>query len=448
MPRQSNLFLKTRASMRWRRFFQLEKLGTTVRREFLAGLTTFVTMAYIIVINPKILEAAGMPFGPAMTATILTAFLGTLAMGLYAKRPFAVAPYMGENAFIAFTVVGVLHFTWQMALAAVFLAGVLFWLITLLRVRGWLAHAIPSSMKIAFTVGIGLFLAFIGLNEAGLVTLGVQGAPVHVGDLRAPSAQLAILGFLLTVALMVRRVRAALLISIFTITLLAFLWGVQKPPATWVSAPPSLGPVFLQLDMRGALSLTFLPVILTIFVMAFVDTMGTLIGLALRTDLVDAQGNLPEIEKPMLCDAMATTAAGLLGTSTAGAYIESATGIAAGGRSGLTAVFTACFFLLALFFAPFLAAVPACACAPALVVVGMLMLAPIGRLNFGDLTESVPAFVTIILMIFTYNLGVGMTAGFVTYLAVKVLAGRWREVSGGMWFLGVLSLLFFLFCHR
>jgi adenine/guanine/hypoxanthine permease len=428
-----------------RRFFHLDELGTTVPREILAGATTFLTMAYIIVVNPKILEAAGIPFGPSMAATILSAFFGTLAMGIYAKRPFAVAPYMGENAFVAYTVVRVLHHSWQTALGAIFIAGVFFTLLTVLRVRGWIAGAIPQSLQAGFSVGIGLFLTFIGLNETGIVTIGTPGAPVRFGDLRSASVQLALAGFFLIGLLMIRRMRGAILAGIVAVTIAGFLLGAAPAPGRWVSPPPDVRPILFALDIRGALHWSFFSVILTVFVMDLVDTMGTLLGLSYKAGLLDEAGNLPEVEKPMLCDALGTVAAALLGTTTTGAYIESATGIEAGGRSGLSAVVTAFFFLAALFFAPFFAAVPAFAYGPALMIVGMLMLSPMTRLQLDDLTEAIPVFCLIALMSFTYNLGIGMTAGFVAYPLVKLLSGRRTEVPAGLWVLGALSLLFFLF---
>lgn len=428
-----------------RDFFKLNELGTNVRQEIIAGLTTFMTMAYIIIVNPKILEAAGIPFGPSMVATILSAFFGTLAMGVYARRPFAIAPYMGENAFIAFTVVNVLGYSWQTAIGAIFIGGVLFTIITVLRIRGWLANSIPEGLKIGFAVGIGLFLTFIGLNETGIVTLGVPGAPVHVGNLKEPSVILAIIGFLLIGVMMIRRIKGAILIGILVITFLSFFFKTTALPERWVSMPPSLSPILFQLDIFGALTWGFFAVILTVFVMDFVDTMGTLIGVSYRAGLLDKNGNLPEIEKPMLCDALATVVGALMGTTTTGTYIESAAGIEAGGKSGLTSVVTAFMFLLALFFAPFFTAVPSHAYGPALIVVGMLMLSPITRIRFDDMTEVIPVFCIIILMSFTYNIGVGMTAGFVVYPLMKVLSGREGEVPSGLWILFGMSLLFFIF---
>ncbi|MFQ5817391.1 MAG: NCS2 family permease [Terriglobia bacterium] len=426
-------------------YFQFEAHGTNFRRESAAGITTFVTMSYIIVVNPAILKTAGIPPGPSMVATVLTAMLGTLLMGLYAKRPFAIAPYMGENAFVAYTVVGLLGYSWQKALGAVFIAGLLFMLLTMVKLRQWLVEAVPPGLRYSFAVGIGLFLTFIGLNATGIVTVGSANAPVRVGALTSVSVLVAVFGFLFMCVLMIRRVPGAILLGILGTTFLAFLVGVATPPASWVSLPPSLGPIFLQLDIAGALSWGFFAIVLTIFIMAFVDTMGTLIGVSARAGFLDAEGNLPQMERPMLADAGSTTVAALLGTTTAGAYIESATGVEVGGRTGFAAVVTALLFALALFLAPLVTAIPPQAYGPALIVVGLLMLAPITRINFHDYTELIPAFAVIVLMSFTYNIGIGITAGFCLYPFCKLVAGRAREVRSGLWVLGLLSLLFFIF---
>ncbi len=427
------------------KYFKLKELQTNVKQEIIAGTTTFITMAYIIIVNPKILEIAGIPFAPSMIATILTAFLGTLLMGFYARRPFAIAPYMGENAFVAFTVVKVLGYTWQTALGAIFVSGLIFAVLTLLNIRTWLVNSIPEKLKIGFSVGIGLFLTFIGLNETGIVKLGVPGAPVHVGNFTDHSVLLAIFGFILTGFLMIRKINGAIFIGIFSVTALALFAGMIKMPEAIVSMPPSITPVLAKLDIIGVLKIQAFPVILTMLVMIFVDTMGTLIGVSYKAGFLDKDGNLPEIEKPMLCDSISTMAGAVLGTTTSGAYIESAAGIEAGGKSGLTSVVTAVLFLSALFFAPLFTIVPPYAYGPSLIIVGMLMLSPIQRLGFNDLTDVIPVFTIIILMSFTYNIGIGMTAGFVVYPLIKTLAGKAKEVPAGLWFLGLLSLLFFVF---
>lgn len=426
-------------------YFEFAKHNTNYKKETLAGITTFLTMAYIIVVNPAILEAAGIPKGASMTATILAAAFGSLLMGLYAKRPFALAPYMGENAFIAFTVVKALGYTWQTALGAIFVAGLLFTMLTVLRVRGWLAGTLPQSLKYSFAVGIGLFLTFIGLNETGVVSLGVPGAPVSLGQITKPTVLLALFGFLVIVWLMIKRIPGAIIIGVLAATLLSFALAITPPPSTLLSMPPSIGPVFLQLDIAAALNPKNFPIAFIIFIMAFVDTVGTLIGLSARSGFLDKDGNLPEIEKPMLADAVANLVAPAFGTTTTGAYIESAAGIEEGGRTGFTAIVVAGLFLLALFFAPLLTIVPPHAYGPALIVIGIFMISPITKIDFTDYTELIPAFLTIVLMVFTYNIGVGMTAGLLVYPILKTMAGRVREVPAGMWAFAVLSIAFYIF---
>ncbi len=386
-----------------------------------------------------------MPFGASMVATIFSAFFGTIIMGVYAKRPFAIAPYMGENAFVAYTVVNVLYYSWQTALGAIFIGGILFTLLTIFNIRSWLANAIPESLKIAFAAGIGLFLTFIGLNETGIVKIGVPGAPVHVGNFHDASVLLGIFAFVFIGILMMKKVNGSILIGILVATALGFIFKVTPLPEKIVSIPPDIRPVFLQLDIAGALGWGFFSVILVVFVMDFVDTMGTLLGLGYKAKMLDENGNLPDIEKPMLCDALATVVGAVCGTTTTGAYIESATGIEAGGKSGLTAVVTAILFLCALFFAPLFSAIPAYAYGSALIIVGLLMLSPLSHIKFNDLAETIPVFVTITLMSFTYNLGIGMTAGFVMYPLTMLIDGRVKSISLGMWILCGFSVLFYVF---
>jgi AGZA family xanthine/uracil permease-like MFS transporter len=427
------------------KYFEFEKLGTDFKTEIIGGVTTFITMAYIIVVNPKILEAAGMPFGASMVATILTAFFGTFVMGVYAKRPFAIAPYMGENAFIAFTVVKILGYSWQTALGAIFISGTLFTLLTLTKVRGWIAENIPEPIKISFAVGIGLFLTFIGLNDMGIVTLGVSGAPVKLGDMRSVSSVLGAVSFIIIGVLMIKRVKAAIIIGITIVTILGIIFGATPLPKSIIATPPSIDDVFLKLDIAGAFTWGFLAVIMTVFIADLIDTMGTLLGASYKAGLLDENGNLPEIEKPMLTDALSTVVASLLGTTTAGVFIESAAGIEAGARSGFASVITALLFLVALFFSPVLTIVPPFAYGAALVVVGLLMMSAVSRIDFTDLPVAIPGFTIITLMSFTYNLGVGMTAGFLLYPITMGVGGRIKEVSKGMWLLFFISIVFYIF---
>lgn len=426
-------------------FFQLDKLNTNYKQEIIAGFTTFITMAYIIIVNPKILEVAGIPFGPSLVATVLTAAIGTFLLGVYANKPFAIAPYMGENAFVAFTVVKVLGYSWQTALGAIFISGVLFVILTLTKVRIWLAKSIPENLKIGFAVGIGLFLIFIGLNECGIVQIGIPGAPVKIGNIRQTETLLSIIGLILIIILLIRNVNGSILIGIIITTILSIVFGKISFPDKVFSSPPSLSPILLKLDIIGALSWGFFSVILTIFILDFVDTLGTLIGLGYKTELLDEEGNFPEIEKPMLCDALSTCIAAIFGTTTAGIYIESAAGIQVGGKSGLTSVVVALLFLLSLFIVPLVSIVPAYAYGPALIVVGILMMSPISKMNFQDLTEFIPASIVIFLMSFSFNIGIGMTAGFVFYPLLKIFSNRANEIKIGMWVLFIFSVLFYVF---
>jgi len=428
-----------------KKFFQFEKLNTNYKQELTAGFTTFITMAYIIIVNPKILEIAGIPFGPSLVATALTAAIGTFLLGVYANKPFAIAPYMGENAFVAFTVVKVLGFSWQTALGAIFISGFLFVILTLTKVRVWLSKAIPESLKISFAVGIGLFLTFIGLNECGIIKLGVEGAPVKIGNIKQIEILLSITGLILMLLLLVRNIKGSILLGILVTTILSIILGLISLPEKIFSLPPSIEPIFLKLDITGAISWGFFSVILTIFILDFLDTLGTLIGLGYKAEILDEEGNFPEIEKPMLCDALSTCIAALLGTTTSGIYIESAAGIQVGGKSGFTALTVSFLFLLSIFFVPLVSIVPPYAYGPALIIVGILMMTPVGKINYKDLTEFIPAMIVIFLMSFSYNIGIGMTAGFIFYPVMKIFTNRFKEVKAGMWILFIFSVLFYVF---
>lgn len=406
-------------------------------------MTTFVAMAYIIVVNPAILAAAGIPRGASTVATILTAVVGTLLMGLYANRPIAVAPYMGENAFIAFGLAA-FGITWQQRLGAVFLSGIVFLIITLLGVRRWLAAAVSPSMKHSFAAGIGLFLTFIGLFEAGIVK-GAEAVPVQLGDIRSPTVLLAILGFIIMAALLHRRVPGAILIGIAVTALLGALLGHGKVPDHVMALPftgqYSLAPIAFQLEVVSILKVSLLPILLTLFLMSFLDTLGTLVALDATT------GDPGDLQKPMIVDALACTFSGLVGTSTSGAYIESSTGIREGARTGLAAVVTATLFALSLFFIPLLEPLQTLqyAYAPALLIVGMLMLGAVTKIDFDDLTELVPAFATVVVMVFTFNIANGLTAGLLLYPIMKILAGRARELRAGTLVLAALCAVYYIF---
>ena len=429
--------------------FDLRARGTTVRVEVLGGITTFVSMAYIIVVNPAILAFAGIPPGPSTVATILTAVFGTLLMGLYANRPIAVAPYMGENAFIAFGLAA-FGITWQQRLGAVFLSGLVFLAITLFGVRTWLARAISPSMKHSFAAGIGLFLTFIGLYESGIVK-SAQAVPVQLGDVRSAPVLLAIFGFLVIAVLTHRRVPGAILIGIAVTAVAGVLLGEGHAPSHVAALPFTgaydLSSLAFQLDLNSVLRISFLPILLTLFLMSLLDTLGTLVGLGAAANLLDERGDLPDIEKPMLVDALTCVFSGLVGTSTSGAYIESSTGIREGARTGLASVVTAALFALSLFFIPLFEPMQSLryAYAPALLIVGMLMLGAVAHIDFDDLTELVPAFATIVMMVFTYNIANGLTAGLMLYPLVKLLGRRARELHAGSIVLALLCALYYLF---
>src|SRR3989442_5134501 len=450
------------------KLFQLTNRGSNVRREIVGGLTTFATMAYIIVVNPAILAVAGIDRDAGTIATILAAVFGTLLMGLYANRPIALAPYMGENAFIAYGLAA-LGVSWPQLLGAVFVSGLAFLWIALLGIRSWLPDAISPSLKHSFAVGIGLFLALIGLYESGIVTSGAAGlpaaslldpargllrapaVPLKIGDLHDPRVLLAILGFLVMAVLLQRRVRGALLIGIAATAILGHALGLGEIPKRVLAVPftgeYSVAPLLLKLEVAGVLKLAFVPALLTLFIMGLLDTLGTLVGVGAAGGMLDEKGDFPEIEKPMLVDALACVFAGLVGTTTSGAYIESATGIREGARTGLASVATAVLFAASLFFIPTLDPLQKLqyAYAPALVAVGLLMTGSFARIDFEDLTELVPAFVTITLMVFTCNIGNGLTAGLLVHPIAKVAAGRPREVKPGGIALALVCAAYYVF---
>ncbi|RZT89952.1 AGZA family xanthine/uracil permease-like MFS transporter [Azospira oryzae] len=409
------------------RYFQLSAHGTTARTELMAGITTFLTMAYIIFVNPDILSAAGMPREAVFVSTCLAAALGSAIMGLYANYPIALAPAMGLNAYFAFTVGGGMHFPWQTALGAVFISGCLFVLISLFRLREAIVNAIPRSLKYAISAGIGLFLAIIGLKNAGLITAH-PATLLTLGDLHQPGALLAIGGFILILALEQRRVPGAIIISILAVTATSMLLGLT-PFNGIVAMPPSIAPTFLQMDLEGAFHAGLLTVVMTFFLVELFDASGTLIGVCHRAGLLDAEGRLPRLKKALLADSGAILAGAALGTSSTTAYIESAAGTSVGGRTGLTAVVVALLFLAALFLAPLAGVVPAYATAPALCYVAVLMVRGLAEIDWDDLTESAPAVVTAITMPFTFSIAHGIAFGFITYAALKLLSGRQGDLK-------------------
>lgn len=422
--------------------FKLSQNNTTVRRELLAGLTTFLTMAYIMFVNPQILGDAGMDKGAVFVATCLGAALGTAIMGLYANYPVALAPGMGLNAYFTYGVVNGMGYSWQVALGAVFISGCLFLILSVLPVREWIINSIPRGLKFAIAAGIGFFLAIIGLKNAGIV-VAHPATLVALGNLKSAPALLACLGFLAIIALEARRIPGALMIAILGITAAGVIMGVS-PGGGLIAMPPSLSPTFLAMDVRGALSIGLVAIIFAFFMVDLFDNAGTLIGVAQRGGLLDSQGRLPRIGKALVADSVATMGGAVLGTSTVTSYIESAAGINAGGRTGLTALTVAVLFLLGLFFAPLAGIIPAYATAPALVFVACLMARGLAEIAWDDITESAPALVTAIAMPLTFSIATGIGLGFIVYTAGKILSGRFSEVNPAVLIISIAFVVKFI----
>lgn len=423
----------------------LKENNTDVRTEVLAGVTTFMTMAYILAVNPLILSDAGMDAGGVFTATALSAAIATLVMALYAKYPFGLAPGMGLNAFFAYTVVlGDMQKSWQFALTAILIEGILFIILSFFNVREGIFNSIPLNLKNAVSVGIGLFIAFLGLDGAGIIQAG-EGTLLGLGDLTSGAPIVAIIGILVTGFLFAKNVKGALLIGILVSTLVGIPLGVTQLPAgvnNIMSLPPSVSEVaFKFVGFDEIFSWDMLIVVFTFLFVDIFDTVGTLAGVASKADMLDEDGKLPRVGKALTADAIGTIAGACLGTSTVTTFVESASGVAAGGRTGLTALSTAGMFLLALFFAPLFTLIPAAATAPALVIVGLFMMSPIKQIDFEDYTESIPAFLTIIMMPFSGSIAEGIVFGMISYVVLKAVTGRFKEVS---WTMTIISILFVL----
>ena len=435
------------------RLFKMDELGTSVRTEFLGGTTTFMTMAYIVFVNPAVLSGAGMDFGAVMTATCISAAVATLAMGLAANYPIALAPGMGENFFFLTVVVG-MGVSWEVALAAVFVSGVVFFILTFARIREMIIDAVPDSLKHAIAVGIGLFIAFIGLTGAGIVERSDVGGLLKLGDVSRAPTLVACAGLLLTIVLMARRFRGAILVGILFSTALAWALGLVHWQGL-VAAPPSLAPTFLRLDLRGLLDAAMVPVVVIFLFMAVFDAIGTLIGVSDQAGLLK-DGKLPRATPALLADSSGTVVGSLLGTSTVTAYLESATGVEVGARTGLANMVTGALFVLALFFFPIVKMVGggitmedgtqlSPMTAPAMIVVGALMVGNIRKIDWSDLTESFPAFMVIVGIPFCNSIADGIAFGFVIYPVFKLLTGRAREASPLVYALGILFLARYLF---
>lgn len=423
------------------KIFKLKENNTTVRTELFAGLITFLTMSYILVVNPNILGETGMDRAAVFTATVLGSVIATLFMAFFTNLPVAQAPGMGLNNFFAFTVVLTMGYTWQFALTAVFIEGLIFILLTFFNVRELIVNSIPRVLKEAIPVGVGLFITLVGLKSAGVV-VGNDATLVSLGDMANPNVWIALAGVVITGALLALNVNGAILIGIVAATIGGIFAGiVHFPEGNWVSLPPSLAPTFAQFEWDKVFTFDMALVVFTFLFVNLFDTVGTLIGVVSRTGLLDKDGNFPQMKKALFADALGTTIGSVLGTSPITAYIESSSGVAAGGRTGLTSVSTAFMFVLALFFAPLFLIVPASATSPALIIVGLFMISAVAKINFDDITESLPAFVTLIFMPFTYSIAQGIVFGILTYFFVKILSGRYKDVSTMIYVLAVLFII-------
>ncbi|MDD3860677.1 MAG: NCS2 family permease, partial [Bacteroidales bacterium] len=425
---------------RFDRFFELKRNNTDVKTEIIAGTTTFMTMAYILAVNPGILAVAGMDSGAVFTATAIASLIATLVMAFWAKLPFALAPGMGINAFFAYTVVVAMGYSWQMALTAVFIEGIIFILLTLFNIREIIVNAFPAGLNYAISGGVGLFIAFIGLQNAGIIVHN-DATLVSLGNMGSDTALIAIIGIFLTSVLLALKIKGALLIGIVVTTLLGIPFGLTHlPEGNLVSLPPSLEPVAFKFTFSKLFTGEMMIVIFTFLFVDMFNTVGTLVGVASKADMIDENGKLPRVKQALLADAIGTTVGAMLGTSTVTTYVESAAGVAEGGRTGLTAFTTAILFGLALFLAPLFLMVPACATAPALILVGSFMMSPVLKINFKDYTESIPAFLTLIIMPLSYSIAEGIVFGFISYVLLKLFSGKRKELSVVMYILAALFI--------
>ena len=423
------------------KLFKLKEHKTTVRVEIVAGIITFLTMSYILVVNPNILSATGMDRSALFTATAVAAILGTLFMAFIPNLPIAQAPGMGLNSFFAFSVVLGLGYNWQMALTAVFIQGIIFVLLTFFNIRELIVRSIPSTIKYAIPAGIGLFITFLGLQNAGII-VSDENTMITLGAMSNPHVWVALLGLILTAVLYYKRVHGAFLIGIASATIFAVVLGlVEVPEGSLVSLPPSISPVFMKFEWAIILSFDMVIVVFTFLFVNLFDTIGTLLGVASKIGITDKDGSFPQIKKALFADALGTVFGAIAGTSTVTSYVESASGVAVGGRTGLTALSTAIMFALALFLAPIFLMVPASATAPALILVGLFMLTSVVKINFEDMTEALPAFLTMIMMPFAFSIAQGIVFGMLSFVFMKALSGKWKHISVTMWVIFVLFIV-------
>lgn len=426
------------------KYFKLTENNTNVKQEVIAGITTFMTMAYILIVNPQILAAAGMNSGAVFTATAVSSIIATLVMGLYAKLPFAQAPGMGLNAFFAYTVVILMGYSYQFALTAVLLEGIIFILLTAFNVREAIVDSIPMNIKRAISVGIGLFIALLGLEGAGIVT-GDGATIVGLGHVTSGTGLLAIIGIIITGILVARKVKGALFIGMIITAVIGIPMGITSLPEKIVSMPPSISSTFMKFEWNNIFTLDMAIVLFTLLFMDMFDTIGTLVGVATKANMLDKDGKVPNIKKALFADAIGTTLGACLGTSTVSTFVESAAGVAEGGRTGLTAVSTAAMFFLALFLAPLFGIITPAVTASALVIVGLFMMETVKEIDLEDYTEAIPAFLTIIMMPFSYSIADGIVFGVISYIFLKLFSGKAKEISIATYVVGVVFILKFLF---
>ena len=422
--------------------FKLQNNNTTIKKEFLAGFTTFVTMAYIIFVNPQMMAASGMDLGASFVGTCIAASIACFAMGFYSNWPVGLAPGMGLNAFFTYTVVGEMGYSWEIALGAVFLAGILFVIISVTPLRRWMLNSIPMNLRIAIGAGVGLFVGFIGLKTGGIIIQN-DATFLSLGNLKNIETLLAAIGFLLILILAIRKITGAIIIGVLVITITGFLLGLIEFNGI-VSAPPDLRPTLMKLDIFGAIDLAMISIIISFLFVNLFDTAGTLLGVASRAGLIEDSGKIKNLDKALKADSTASVAGSFLGCSPVTSYVESSAGVEAGGRTGLTAITVGVFFLIAIFFSPLASMVPSFATAGALIYVAILMLSGIEKLNWSDNSELLPALIMIIMIPLTFSIANGIAIGFISYVVLKFASGKKSEISMGAWLLFVIFLLKFL----
>ena len=425
------------------KLFKLKESNTNIQTELLAGFTTFITMAYIIFVNPQMMSSTGMDLGASFVGTCVAAAIACIAMGFYSNWPIGLAPGMGLNAFFTYTVVGEMGYTWEIALGAVFLAGILFWIMSVTPIRQWMLESIPMNLRIAMGSGVGLFIGFIGLKNGGIIVSN-DATLISIGDLLKVETLLAMLGFLLIAILAVRRIPGAILIGVMMVTLISIFIGIIQFQGL-ISYPPAFMPIFMKLDILGALDLAMISVIMSFLFVNLFDTAGTLLGVANQAKLVDEEGNIHNLDKALKADSSSSAFGAFLGCAPVTSYVESSAGVEAGGRTGLTAVTVGCLFLIAVFFSPLANIIPAHATAGALIYVAILMMSGMEKLNWSDSSELLPALIIIVMIPLTFSIANGIALGFISYVVLKIASGQFKKISSGAWFLTMIFLSKFLF---